>query len=74
MLHRIHSLSYRTFLALAAVLLAPAAAWPQEADFPDVDVTGASRDWYEEPIIWITSGVILLLLLWVARRRRTTAE
>ena len=66
--HRIRSISHRAFLALATVLFTPLSLWPQDNDFPDVDVTAASREWYEAPIIWIASGVILLLLLWVSRR------
>jgi hypothetical protein len=72
-----HRLIPNCYYRLGTLLLAwsVAGALPaQDGEFPDVDVTEPSHDWYEEPIIWITSGVILLLLLWVARRRRTTSK
>lgn len=72
-----HRLSRLFTPRLLYVLIAgglPSWVFAQEADFPDVDVTTDSQDWFFEPIVWISAGVIFLLLFWIARRRRTTPK
>jgi hypothetical protein len=70
-MHRLHC--PRPLFLLAACYL-PLLTFAQEADFPDVAVSADSRDWFAEPIIWISAGAIFLLLFWIARRRRTRPE
>ena len=48
-------------LALVAVLFAGTAALAQ--DGLDIDINLDTREWYENPLVWVIGGLVLLLLV-----------